>query len=93
MPDVSLPPDDPTTSQRIGAKVDMLIEQGHALYATALTGTPTGRTRRKTLYTLAMVGTVIGLALDGAVGIIAGLVALIAMLLLAMTDDIVDLSQ
>jgi hypothetical protein len=93
MGDVHIPQEDPTTSQRIGAKVQGLIDSGHEFYATAATGSPTGRTRRPTLFIVTALGIIVSLVLDGTVGFVAGGIALIAMLLLAMTDNVVDLIQ
>lgn len=76
---------------RVGAKVQELIESGHELYATAVTGEPSGRIRRPTLYLIAVAGSIVSLVLDGSVGLIAGGLALIAILLLAMTDAVVEL--
>jgi hypothetical protein len=86
--DVRIPKPPPN---RVGAKVQELIESGHELYATAVTGAPSGRVRRPTLYAITAIGIVITLAIDGPVGLVAGGVALIAMLLLAMSDAVVEL--
>lgn len=89
MGDVHIPKPEPSA---VGAKVNELIAAGHALYATALTGNPSGRTRRPTLFAIAAIGIIVTLILDGAVGLVAGGLALIAILLLAMTDnDVVPL--
>lgn len=72
---------------KIGAKVEELIESGHELYATAVTGQPSGRVRRPTLFVVAivgMVGAILGLPLAGVVG-------LIAILFLLITDSVVEL--
>ena len=87
MPDVHIPQEDPTTSQRVGAKVESLIADGHELYASAVTGAPSGRVRRPTLFAVAMVGT--GLAMIGFVP--GGIVALIAITILATSDSVVEL--
>lgn len=76
---------------KVGAIVEDLIEQGHDLYATAITGAPSGRVRRPTLFLIAEVGIIVSLVLDGAVGLIAGGLAMIAILLLAMSDHVVEL--
>lgn len=91
MADVHIPQEDPSTSQQIGAKVAGLIESGHELYAQSVTGDRTGRTRRPTLFMVAAVGVLVSLALDGIVGLVAGGLALIAILLLAMSDSVVEL--
>lgn len=86
MADTNIPQEDPTTSQKVGAKVASLIEAGHSLYAEVATGDANGRTRRPTLFVAAIVA--IGL---GAVWAPALLVALIAIMLLALTDQVVEL--
>lgn len=88
MGDVHIEPPEPNA---IGARVEELIAAGHELYAETITGSPSGRVRRPTLFALASVGIVISLALDGVVGLIAGTIALIAILLLAMSDSVVEL--
>lgn len=89
MVDVSIPKPPPG---KVGAIVEDLIEQGHELYATAVTGHPSGRVRRPTLFALAALGVLITLAADGVIGLVAGGVALIAIMLLAMSDAVVELS-
>jgi hypothetical protein len=89
--DVHIPPPDPTKSQKVGARVAELIESGHELYAGSLTGDPHGRVRRPTLFVIAAVGVIVSLVLDGVVGLVAGTLALIAILLLAMSDNVVEL--
>lgn len=86
MPDVHIPPPEPTASERVGAKVNELIASGHRLYAETVTGTPSGRARRPTLFIIAMVGTSLGPVLFP-----AAVVAIIAILLLALTDAVVEL--
>jgi len=86
--DVHIPKPPPNA---VGAKVQELIEAGHEMYATAVTGTPSGRVRRPTLFALAAIGILITIALDDVVGLVAGGVALIAILLLAMSDAVVEL--
>lgn len=88
MGDVHIPPPEPG---RVGAKVQELIDSGHEFYATAVTGAPSGRVRRPTLFAVAAVGIIITLAIDGVPALIAGGLALIAILLLAMTDNVVEL--
>lgn len=91
MADTNIPQEDPTTSQKVGAKVADLIASGHEFYSVAATGSPDGRLRRPTLFVVASVGVVISLALDGVLGLLGGGLALIAILLLAMTDSVVEL--
>ena len=86
MPDVHIPQEDPTTSQRVGAKVESLIADGHELYASAVTGTPSGRVRRPTLFVIAIVGAAMGPLFPP-----AAIPAVIAILLLGMTDAVVEL--
>lgn len=87
MGDVSIPKPDPTGPQRVGARVQELIESGHGLYATTVTGSPSGRTRRPTLFLIAFAGLALGL-----IGIqLALVVAAIAMMALAYTDQVVEL--
>lgn len=88
MGDVSIPEPD---QSRVGAKVDELIASGHEFYATAVTGVPHGRVRRPTLFVIAAIGTVGALAVGGIEGVIAGAVGLIAILLLALSDNVVEL--
>ena len=84
MGDVHVPTDPPN---KVGAKVQELIDSGHEFYASLLTGAPSGRVRRPTLFVIAglgMVGAILGFQLAGVAG-------LIAMLLLALTDNVVEL--
>ena len=83
MPDTHIPEPEPTGSQRVGAKVQDLIDSGHEFYATAVTGEPTGRLRRPTLFIIAVIGTTLG-----TLWFPAALVALIAILALAYTDQV-----
>lgn len=83
MGDVHIPAPAPN---KVGAKVAELIESGHELYATALTGTPQGRVRRPTLFAIAMISVAVGFVEPAAL-----IVALIAILLLALTDAVVEL--
>jgi hypothetical protein len=83
MGDVHIPKPAPN---KVGAKVQELIESGHELYATAATGQPQGRVRRPTLFIIALVGCGLGPTYG-----IAALIGLIAILLLALTDQVVDL--
>lgn len=83
MGDVYIPPPEPN---KVGAKVNDLIASGHELYATAVTGTPAGRVRRPTLFVIAGLGTLLGTQF-----LLAAVVGLIAILLLALTDAVVEL--
>ncbi len=83
MGDVVIPEPDPS---RVGAKVTELIASGHELYATAVTGAPSGRVRRPTLFVIAGIGMVLGTQFLG-----AAVVGLIAILMLALTDSVVEL--
>jgi hypothetical protein len=82
MPDVSIPPPPPNA---VGAKVQELIDSGHEFYATTVSGHSSGRVRRPTLFVIAMVGCVIGTQFWG-----AAVVAVLAMTLLALTDQLVE---
>lgn len=83
MGDVNLPKPEPG---RVGAKVHELVESGHELYATAVTGHPSGRVRRPTLFVIAIASIAAGVFVPAAL-----VVALIAILLLALTDSVVEL--
>ena len=83
MGDVHIPPPDPS---RVGAKVEELIASGHELYASVVTGSPHGRVRRPTLFVMAAFGTIIGTEQT-----LGAIVALIAIMLLALTDSVVEL--
>jgi len=83
MGDVHIEPDPPN---KVGAKVQELIDSGHQFYATTVTGQPAGRVRRPTLFVIAMVGCVLGTQFWG-----AAVVAVIAMTLLALSDQVVEL--
>jgi hypothetical protein len=85
--DVHIPKPDPTKGEVVGAKVQELIDSGHQFYASAVTGNPSGRVRRATLFLIATVGVMLS-----AIGIQLGaLAAIIAILLLALTDSVVEL--
>ena len=83
MGDVYIPKPDQSA---VGAKVHDLIEAGHELYATAVTGSSSGRVRRPTLFAIAALGVALG-----TVTVIGTAVALIAIVLLAATDNVVEL--
>lgn len=84
MVDTHIPEPEPG---KVGAKVAELVESGHELYATTITGHPSGRVRRPTLFVIAIVGGVLSLA-DVP---FAGVVGIIAILLLLITDSVVEL--
>lgn len=83
MPDVHIPKREPSA---VGARVQELIESGHELYATATTGSSSGRVRRPTLFAIAALGTLIGT--QQLVGAVVGLIAIV---LLAFSDAVVEL--
>jgi hypothetical protein len=83
MGDVHIPQPEPN---RVGAKVQELINSGHEFYATTVTGAPSGRVRRPTLFAIAAIGTVIGTQV-----FVGAVVALIAIILLASSDAVVEL--
>jgi len=83
MPDVNIPKPPPNA---VGAKVQELIDSGHEFYATTVTGSPAGRVRRPTLFVIAAVGTAVGTQLW-----IGAVVGIIAILLLALSDSVVEL--
>lgn len=83
MGDVHIPKPEPN---RIGAKVSDLVQSGHELYATTVSGQPQGRVRRPTLFLVAMVGTAVGTQFW-----VAAVVAIIAITLLALSDQVVEL--
>jgi hypothetical protein len=83
MGDVHIPKPPPNA---VGAKVQDIIDSGHEFYATTLTGSSSGRVRRPTLFALAVIGVALGVLT------IAGtILALIAIVLLAFTDNVVEL--
>jgi hypothetical protein len=88
MGDVSIPKPPPN---KVGARVQELIESGHELYATTVTGAPSGRVRRPTLFVIAALGIILSLGLGDQAGLVCGGLALIAILLLAMSDNVVEL--
>lgn len=83
MPDVNIPKPPPNA---VGAKVQDLIDSGHEFYAMTVTGSPHGRIRRPTLFVIALVGAAVGTQLWG-----AAVVSIIAILLLALSDSVVEL--
>lgn len=86
MGDVHIPKEDPTKVQRVGARVQELIDSGHQFYAATLTGDPAGRVRRPTLFIVAIIATGVGAFAPPAL-----VVSLIAILMLALTDQVVEL--
>lgn len=89
MGDVHISPPAPGA---IGAKVDELMEAGHELYATVVSGHPQGRVRRPTLFLIAGVSIVLTYFLScDYLAVIPAVVGLIAILLLALTDSVVEL--
>lgn len=86
MADVSIPEEEPTMGAKIGSRVAELIADGHALYAEAVTGDAQGRTRRPTLFVVAVAAVAIGFVVQ-----LALVVALIAITALALTDQVVEL--
>lgn len=83
MGDVHIPAPPPNA---VGARVQELIESGHELYATAVTGSSSGRVRRPTLFAIAALGTLIGTQ-----QLLGAVVGLIAIILLATSDWVVEL--
>ena len=83
MGDVHIPKPEPS---KIGAKVDDLIQSGHELYATTVSGQPQGRVRRPTLFLIAAIGTMVGTQFW-----VAAVIAIIAIVLLALSDQVVEL--
>lgn len=83
MGDVHIPKPKPNA---VGAKVGELIESGHEFYATAVSGQPQGRVRRPTLFIIAIIGCGAGAFVP-----FAALVGVIAILLLALSDQVVEL--
>lgn len=88
MPDVPVIPEPEDESTAI----ETAVAKAGTLTRVAMTGDPNGRVRRKVLFLTAALGILAALVLDGALGILLGGLGLIALLLLAMTDDVVDLS-
>lgn len=85
MPDVPIRPEperDEVFADKLVALRDRLDDAAHI----ALTGDTTGRRRRPTLFVASALGTVLAIGADGIVGLVAGTLGLIALLLLAMTD-------
>lgn len=84
MGDVHIPKPPPNA---VGARVEELVAEGHQLYSNVVTGQPAGRVRRPTLFTIAIIGTALAIA-----GLqLAGVPALIAMVLLLASDAVVEL--
>jgi hypothetical protein len=89
MPDVPFPP------EPVPTKAEVARQRASTTVRVALTGDPDGRVRRKILFLLAGVGSVSAIAIDGQkgdiLGLILGVAGVVALLLLAMTDDVVPL--
>lgn len=90
MPDVPILPE-PERDEEFADKLVALRNRLDDVAHVALTGDTTGRVRRKVLFLIAAFS-ILALARDGIAGIVIGGVGLIALLMLAMTDDVVDLS-
>jgi len=94
-------PDVPYPKEPEEAKADQFVQAlwgaGGAVGAVTrkvVTGDATGRLRRKGLFLLGDIGIIVALvSREGVVGLIAGSLALIALLLLAMTDDDIVVTQ
>lgn len=86
MGDVHIPKPEPGKAEKVGAKVADLAMSGHELYATTVTGQPQGRVRRPTLFIVAAVGATVGTQFW-----IAAVIAIIAIVLLALSDQVVEL--
>ena len=92
MPDVPMPPEPEEAKPNefyqaiwgAGGFVDDQVRR-------TLTGDTEGRIRRPALFLIAEVGIIAALATDGIVGLVAGGLALVAVLLLAMTDQVTTL--
>lgn len=85
MPDVPFPP------EPVPTKAEVARQRASTTVRVALTGDPDGRVRRKILFLLAGIGSVASIALDGVLGLVLGIAGVVALLLLAMTDDVVPL--
>ena len=88
MPDVPYPkPKEPTPSE---IRVQRVRSAGEAVarsIRTLLTGDSDGRLRRPLLFVVAEVGVLAALVVDGIAGIAIGGIGMIALLLLAFTDN------
>ena len=83
MGDVHIPKTKPNA---VGAKIGDLVQSGHELYATTVSGQPQGRVRRPTLFLIAAVGATLGTQFW-----VAAVIAIIAIVLLALSDQVVEL--
>lgn len=88
MPDVPFPKEPEQTDEVFADKLVALRNRLDDAARVALTGDTTSRVRRKLLFTVAQVGIIVAIALDGIVGLLAGTLGLVAVLFLAMTDDV-----
>ena len=88
MPDVPFPKVEEEPEPRLVALRNRLEDKAKV----ALTGQSEPRSiRRPLLFVLAALGILVALTVDGPVGLAVGGVGLIALLLLAMTDQVVEL--
>jgi hypothetical protein len=82
MPDVPpLPDPEPTNAERVNAQAQEIASKVDLLYRTTISGYRNGPVRRGTLFVLCAVGIAIGWPA----------LALVALLLLALTDQVVPL--
>ena len=84
MPDVPMKPR-PEPEPTLAERAEPVVSATRVL----LTGDPNGRVRRPLLYAVASFGTVVAIYLDGPVGLILGGIAIVALMLLAWTDNLV----
>lgn len=63
-------------------------EWAESLARTVIAGHPQGAVRRITLYVILAALTVLGIGIDGVVGLGLGALALVVLMLLAMTDSL-----
>ena len=88
MPDVPIPPTpEPTKAQQLAAELRAAKNDSERLFRYALTSDARGRVRRPLLF----VCTAACIALGGAGFMPATIVALIALMILALTDSVVEL--
>ena len=92
MPDVPMPPEPEEAEpsqfyQAVWGAGGFMDDQVRR----TLTGDTEGKLRRPVLFLLTEVGIIAALANDGIVGLLLGGIALIAVLLLAMTDQVTTL--
>jgi len=82
---------EPEPENAVGRKVREWAGTADELFREVVTGQPAGRLRRPLLFLLASVGIIVSLVTDDIIGLVGGGVALIAILLLAMSDQVVEL--